>query len=76
MCRGFLATFHGAQKPVADAESTGESSNSGERSCPVVFQAGGALIWCRALFKWDINAKIAGLLQTWIQGIPAGDGTL
>ena len=76
MCRGFLATFHGAQNYAADAESTGESSTSGERSYPVGLLAEGVLICCRALLMWDMNAKIAGLLQIRIQGILAGDGNL
>ena len=76
MCRGFLATFQCAQKPAADAESAGESSTSGESSCPVVFLAGGVLIWCQALSKWDTDAEIAGLMQTRIQCIPAGIGSL
>ena len=76
MCRGFLATLQGAQKPAADAESAGESSTSGESSRPVVLLAGGVLIRCRALLKSDTDAKIAGLLQIWIRGIPAGDWSL
>ena len=76
MCRGFLARFRGAQKPAADAEPTGESSTSGESSYPVILLAGGMLIRCRALLKWDTHAKIAWLLQIRIQGIPAGDGSL
>ena len=76
MCRGFLATFQGAQKPAADAEPTGGSSTSGERSYPIGLLAGGVLIRCRALLMWDMNAKIAGLLQIRIQGILAGDGNL